>query len=341
MSGNFGLIQPTWLFLVLPVLLWWIRRLKQPYVWPRLIPQLTIHYPLLAAISTNENEVVKKTFRGSRPDLLLAIAMCLMVLALAQPVRYTAKVTTGDNSEPVDLVLAVGTAISMSLRDYEIDGQAVDRMTLTRRLLDDFITDYSGNRIGLVISGSPPAMWLPLTTDKTVVTDAVSRIRTVLGGRLSDMGATLALIQNRFTGQGEKVVVLISDGGLQLGAISPEEAAKSLADSGFTLYVIAMGSDNDKIKPTEQGSLIYQPADLGMLSQVATLGGGQLFHVRDTQAFNDTLSTIEDKHRQPAPPSDTHQLVTAWFPLPLGLAMVLILLALLMPLQLSLKNEPE
>ncbi|MCU7800617.1 MAG: VWA domain-containing protein [gamma proteobacterium symbiont of Lucinoma myriamae] len=70
----------------------------------------------------------------------------------------------------------------MSLSDYEINGQIIDRLTLTRQLLDGFVSDYSGQRIGLVTLGNPPAIWLPLTSDKIIVQDAISRIRTFLGG---------------------------------------------------------------------------------------------------------------------------------------------------------------
>ncbi len=151
------------------------------------------------------------------------------------------------------------------------------------------------------------------------------------------MGATLALIRDSFPQDGEKVVVLISDGGQQLGKVSPPQAALDLANTGMTLYVIAMGSEHHTSEDTEKGGLIYQPVNLPMLEQVARNGGGHLFHARDAQAFRDALSTIEANHRNPSPASAPQRLFQAWYPAPLALAMLLMLIASMLPPSRSLQ----
>ncbi|MCU7800618.1 MAG: VWA domain-containing protein [gamma proteobacterium symbiont of Lucinoma myriamae] len=107
------------------------------------------------------------------------------------------------------------------------------------------------------------------------------------------MGATLRLVREHYKDQNEKVVVLISDGGAQVGAISPQEAAQQLAAEDFSLYVIAVGSSDPDEGSLDKSSLIYEAVNLTMLQQVAKQGKGQLFHVLNTQAFSDALQTIE------------------------------------------------
>ncbi|MCU7939256.1 MAG: VWA domain-containing protein [gamma proteobacterium symbiont of Bathyaustriella thionipta] len=321
--NNLGLLQPYWLLLLPLPWLWLYWRQPQSASWPSIIPVLTVRYPLLGDLP--QPDVHRGRTKKQYADKIMALAMSLLVLALSQPVHYKAYIEKDKASEPVDLILVVGTALSMSLSDYEVNGQVLDRMTLTRKLLDGFVADYSGHRIGLVILGNPPALWLPLTSDKSIVQDAISRIRTLLGGRITDMGATLQLVRDHFKEQQEKVVVLISDGGAQVGSISPDKAAQELAEDGFSLYVIAVGSSDPQGRSLDNNSLIYEAVNLNMLQQVARQGKGQLFHALDSQAFSDALLTIEKKHRKVRHKIDKKYLTEAWYPVPLALAMMLIL----------------
>lgn len=328
MDVDIGLLQPFWLILLPLPWLWLYWRLHHPGGWPRILPILSVRYPLIAELQ-HSNKVMAAKAKSRHPDQLMALAISLMLLALSQPVYYQGDAKSEKQFQPVDLVLVVGTALSMSLSDYEINGQAVDRITMTRQLLHDFVADYSGQRIGLVILGNPPAIWLPLTSDKHNVQDAISRIRTFLGGRLTDMGASLNLVREHYNEPQEKVVVLISDGGAQVGSVSPQEAAQDLAEAGFTLYVIAVGSSDPEAGALDKSSLIYETVNLAMLQQVAEQGNGQLFHALDSQAFTDALKIIESKHRRVISHKEKKRLMQVWYPFPLALAMLILLYAAL------------
>ena len=319
MPSNISLLHPYYLLLLPCIGLWLHWRKNNSHTWPQLLPLLSMRYPQLR----QQQSKISLTSSNTN-DRLTALALALMVVALTQPIHYTQALASKQQSEPVDMILVVGTSISMTLRDYSFNGQSIDRMSLTRTLLDPFIQQYSGKRIGLVIMGNPPALWLPLTTDKAVVREAVGRIRTVLGGRLSNMGKTLQLVREQFTTAGDKVVVLISDGGLQLGAISPQQAASDLSQAGFTLYVLAMGS-TDNTSNSEMAGLIQQPVDLNMLQQLAQLGKGKMFHAKNADTFSEALHAIESQHRKPIPPAVEKRLHDAWYPYPLALALFILL----------------
>ncbi len=338
MAGDVILLQPWWLILLGPVWFWWLLRRRFPGPWPRLMPVIAIRYPLLSVLTKKESSSPDLD-KINLPDLLLTLAMSLMVLALTQPAIHTTEIEAEKHIKAPDLVLVVDTAVSMTLKDYVVDTQPVDRMSITRQLLDAFIADYPGNRMGLVILGNPPALWLPLTADKQVVRDAVRRIRTSLGGRLSDTGATLELVRKNYSGSDNKVVILVSDGGLQLGDISPQSAATELAAAGFTLYVIAVGSQHVGSGFSDKGSLIYQPIDLTMMMQVAANGDGQLFEAKDTETFRDILKIIDDKHSQSIPPPATRWFIQHLYPALISTAMLLLLLASLTPKKLFFRNK--
>ena len=325
MGADLSLLQPWWL-LALPLPLAWLAwRRRRPRPWKTLLPPMTLRYPLLTTVTGEGGRADPAT--SATADRLVAAAMVLAVIAFAQPVRLVGSVESEAASEPVDLVIVAGTSISMTLRDYVVDGERVDRMTLTRRLLDRFVADFQGQRIALVVLGNPPALWLPLTSDKTAVRDAIARLRTTMIGRLSDTGAALQLVNEDFGNTTDKVVVLVTDGGLQLGATSPQAAARTLAAEGNTLYVIGIGASDPADYGGDVGGLIYEPIDPAALTVVAETGGGRFFHARDVDGFRTALSVIESAHRRPVAPSPMQRVVEPWYPVPLGAAMLLLLVA--------------
>lgn len=337
MSGDFALQQSYWLFLLPLPWLWLYWRQQHPAVWPRLFPPVTIRYPLIKELqifkdSFDENShTIDKTAKSTygAVDFNVALAMTLMIFALSQPVQFKNKLQANNQSQAADLILVVDTALSMSLTDYSISGQAVSRLAMSKLFLNDFINDYSGHQLALVLLANPPALWLPFTHDKAVVLNAVNRISTLLGGRISDMGATLNLLEEQFQDDREKVVLLISDGGTQIGAMAPDTAARQLVKKGFTLYVLAMGTSEADADLVNNSSLIYQVVNLQTLQKLADSGAGQLFHVLNAQAFKDVLAsiltTIESKHSHTINEQTHKRLSHVWYPLPLFIGMLLLL----------------
>jgi len=322
---SFRLLQPAWL-LALPPLLWWLYRHRRWPQWPPLLPPARLRFPPLARLEDGAASATGSEHDGTRR--LPGAALVLLIVALAQPVVETATLTGERRAEPVDLVLLVGTAVTMNLRDYHADGERVSRMTMLKTLLADFVRRWSGRRIALVVLGDPPAIWLPPTTDREVVLDAIARLRTGLGGRLSDTGGALRLIAERFAGEGEKVVLLLTDAGLQLGSTAPETGAQALADSGLTLHTIAVGSADPAAAEKSATGLLHTPVDLELMRRLAEIGHGRMFRALDTEHMRHALATIEANHRRPPPPSERHRLSQPLYPWCIGAAMLLLLASL-------------
>jgi len=320
---HISLAQPYFLLLLPLSWVWYVWRRQHRGSWPQLLPVLSIRYPALADL--NKQTISMTQHSSSAPsERLILLAMMLLIAALSQPVHQRTIIHTRAQSEPVDLILLVGTALSMTLTDYMINGQPMDRLSMARRQLDTFIRDYSGQHLALVIMGNPPALWLPFTTDKEIVRDAVARIRTSLGGRITDMGASLQLVRHSFAQKQQKIVVMISDGGTQIGSHSPQEVAQKMAAEGFILYVIAVGSDKPDAGLPTSASLIYEAVNLTMLQQVAQAGKGRLYHAQDAQAFTRALAEIEEKHRKKISDKMQKYLNDALYPFPLALAMLIL-----------------
>jgi len=321
---DIGFAQSLWLWLLPLPFLWLRMRMRQKKTWPTLLPAPSIRHPM-QAYATAESKALNRQRYSPKQDLLTGIAGIMFILALAQPVSYLDSINSPDKTEPVDLVLLVDTSLTMVLKDYVIDNQPIDRMSMTRRLLEDFINAYSGNRIGLTVMGNPPLHWLPYTPDKRIISDAISRLRTTLGGRLTDMSASLQLVTDQYTSEDDKIVVMITDGGLQLGESSPQEAARKLTEQGYTLYVIAIGSTQIDPSKSDTTGLIYEPVDLTLLQEIADQGNGQMFHAIDSTAFSNALQRIENQHRKIITATEEMQQVKPWYQLPLFLGILLLI----------------
>jgi len=320
---DFGLLQPAWL-LLLPVFLFWLYRRKTPLRWPDIFPTLSLRYPLLDSVDLNASEQASE--KKSAP-VSVVLSFVLIVVALTQPVHYTKPIELRPEASELDVVFVVGTAISMRLKDYVIDEQPKSRMEMAKLFLDGFAESFSGERMGLVVLGSPPALWLPLTPDRRAIRDALARLRPVLGGRLADMGAALKLVETHYESKREKIVVMVTDGGLQLGETAPEVAASRIAGQGYTLYVLGVGGAEGQTVARDPGSLIYQSLNLEFLQGIAEAGGGEFFHIQNAAAFQDALKIIEAQHQANTPDGNAPRLRLPLYPWFVGLAMLLIMLS--------------
>lgn len=330
---GFGQIQ--WLLLLPLPLIGYLYRRNTQAPWPELFPRLSVRFPLPSTLNSSEAPDQTSSHRPLAERLLM-FALLLLIVALAQPLKYSGETVTEVANEPVDLVLLVDTNITMVIEDYQVDGESISRMQLTRQLLAEFVQSYSGTRIGLSLMGSPPLHWLPYTSDRTATLDAVARLRPALGGRLSDMAASLQLVSDRYlmatsSDTEGRVVLMLTDSSLQLGAISPQQAAENLASTGADLYIIAIGStESTKDLSLKQTSdFVYEPVDLKLLSEVAQAGNGELFHAADSGSFKEALQRIEAAHRKPSAQPDKLRLSQPLYPVPLLLGALILVLALL------------
>ncbi len=327
MFNAFYFITPLWLVGVLAVFLGLFFSPKRHIKTPKVIQSITLYYPLLNAL--NKTQTAKKSNHHSA--LISLIVICIFI-SLAQPAIKTPLENKQQKTQAVDLILVVNTSVSMVLRDYmdeDNHGELIqlDRMTKTKQLLKQLVTRFKGKRIGLVVLGRPASVWLPLTGDKCQVQHAIARLQTTLGGRTNDIGATLQLVLKHFKqpSTSQKTVLLINDGYLQIGSVSPLQGIQQLVEKGFILHSLAIGSPQRPNYSLGIGHLIYAPVDLKLMGSLAKAGQGKMIHAWNNETVNELL-TLLDKPILTPTLSKTRFTISALYFYPLGLAMLLMLL---------------
>ena len=321
MWADMALLSPGWL-LLLPVTIFvahrWGDRVQSIFT-P--MPSVQVRHPLadrLHGVSTCH----------TAPPLyirtIVGFSLSLMLLAMAQPVRLGASLN--DETLPVDLVIMVDTSVTMSLKDYEVGGQAVDRLTIARTILERFLDEFEGRSVAIVVLGQPSAIWLPLTAELELARHLVGRLRLSLGGRHAALGDALVEVAEQFSDQPGRMVLLLTDGVLPSGSVSPIEGGRRLAQSGMKLMALGIGAMADQAADQQVMRLIYEPLDMQLLKDIVQPGGGAAHHaVTVEQAVAATHTQIRNMGKEVVHAADAERRQIPLYPWLLTPALLLLL----------------
>ena len=302
--------------------------LPLPWVYRRWLPpaqtrSAALHVTFMDRLQSIRPLAGESTVPGRRWPLLLV--WLLLVLAAARPQLLGEALPAATSGR--DMMLAVDLSGSMEFRDMQLDGQEVNRLTLVKALLGDFIERRRGDRIGLVLFGSQAYVQAPLTHDREAVAQWLDESFIGLAGRETAIGDAIGLAIKRLQAEpaASRVLILISDGANTAGSVSPLRAARLAAEHDIRIFTIGIGADVTAPPGALSFGLQTDPSielDEQSLRQIAELTGGEYFRARngdDMQAIYQRLDQLEPALR-PGPPD---RQTTPLYPWPLGLALLL------------------
>ena len=227
--------------------------------------------------------------------LLPSLIWLALLLALARPVWVGDAIRLPASGR--DLMLAVDISGSMDTGDMRINGQQVNRLTLVKHVLNDFITRREGDRLGLILFGSNAYLQTPLTFDRETVRTFLNESALGLAGKKTAIGDAIALAAKRMRNNpsDSQVLVLLTDGENTAGSIEPQRAAEVAAKMGIRIHTIGLGADSMEI-PSFFGSRQINPSrelDETLLTNIATSTGGQFFRARNTEELEKIYQLID------------------------------------------------
>ncbi|MCB9654858.1 MAG: VWA domain-containing protein [Deltaproteobacteria bacterium] len=232
------------------------------------------------------------------PDALRLSALTLMVVAIARP-QIPSPPVPGE-TEGIDIVLALDTSGSMQAADF----QPNDRMFVAKKAIQEFIRTRTSDRVGLVVFAGEAASWSPLTLDYALVAQLLDEVNV---GMLPDgtaIGSAIATSLNRLRRSDAKsrVIVLLTDGDNNSGAISPVKAAEMAKDLGIQVYTILIGRGGPVPFPTGKdifGRVLMQtrrvPVNPELLKTIAQTTGGESYEASDAKELDARLSDVLDE----------------------------------------------
>lgn len=275
------MIEFAWpyLFLILPL----------PLIFYFLIPKkgmsetAALMVPDLSDFAPFQHAVAIR--RGYLPLILTSLTWIALVTAAARPQWVGEPVEIPQTGR--DLMLAVDLSGSMMINDFEIKGQAVDRLSALKMILGDFIERRKGDRLGLILFGSQAYLQTPLTFDTSTVKQLLMEAVVGLAGKETALGDAIGLAVKhlRDSPQESRVLVLLTDGNNNTGELVPEKAAELASNANLKVHTVAIGS-NEAMVQTIFGSKRLHPSaeiDEVALKMIADKTGGQYFRAYDTK----------------------------------------------------------
>ncbi|MGE4460762.1 MAG: VWA domain-containing protein [Stenotrophomonas sp.] len=262
--------------------------------------------------------------------LLLWLAWLCLCAAAARPQQL------GDAIEPPrqtrQMMLAVDLSGSMSEGDMLLGGRVVDRLTAAKAVLADFLDRREGDSIGLLVFGQRAYALTPLTRDRASVREQLRDSVVGLAGRETALGDAIALAVKRLRGQpeGQRVLILLTDGVNTAGVIDPLKAAELARTEGVRVHTIAFGGNGGVSLFGMRLPGAEDPIDEDTLARIARDTGGRFFRARDTGELVGIYAELDrlEPVRSAGPALRPRLERYAW---PLAAALLLGLLALAWP----------
>ena len=274
-----------WLLLLLPLMLLWY------WFWNK---------KSQANVTFSTTIAFKKTKSWSNAlyhllFVLRMIAIALIVIALARPQTHSENAKT-KITDGIDIVMAIDVSASMLSQDLK-----PNRFEALKKVASQFVKDRPNDRIGLVIYAGESYTKTPVTTDKSIILNALSEITygQIEDGTAIGMGLATAVNRLKESKAKSRVIILLTDGVNNTGFIDPQTAAELAAEYGIKVYTVGIGTNGMALSPyalNADGSIIYrmQQVDIDepLMKKIAQVTKGRYFRATNNQKLQQIYDEI-------------------------------------------------
>jgi len=308
-----GLVWP------IPLIYRWLRRAFTQQSQP-----LTVtHLPAVASTAIQPNS---RTWL----NVIGLLVWTLIVVAFMRPQWLGEPIPAQNDAR--EMMIAVDLSGSMEIADMTINGEQVDRLTMLKYVMHDFIERRVGDRLGLILFADTAYVQAPMTFDRATVQKMLDETVLHLIGERTAIGDAIALTAKRFVDrpQTNKILILVTDGQNTAGNVSPEQALELAKYYGVKIYTIGVGAEEIIVDGFFGQRRVNPSRDLdeNMLRQLADETGGEYFRARSTEELENIYTEL-DAYEPVQGDNQLRRPQTALYHWPLGLAWFILALMLL------------
>jgi Ca-activated chloride channel family protein len=258
----------------------------------------------------------------------LAVAFVVMALARPQEGRYSREIL----SEGVDIILAIDTSGSMEALDFVKEKKRITRLEVVKDVVAEFIRNRENDRIGIVAFGQEAFTQCPLTLDHDIVLTFLDKMFIGMAGDSTAIGSAIGIAAKRLKDlkAKSKIVILLTDGRNNTGALAPIQAAEIAKTLGVKVYTVGVGTRGKApfLVDTVLGKrVVYEDVDIDedTLSTISAMTSARYFRATDLESLQDIyqqIDSLEKTEVRMIEHTDYKELFH-WFLLP-GLGLILI-----------------
>lgn len=309
--------------------------------WPLLLWPIPILYRVLRRTYQQQQTPLAITrlpdlAREQRPlttsnpwwQMVALVIWSLVIIALMRPQWLGEPIAVHHDAR--EMMIAVDLSGSMEIADMNIAGQQVDRLTMLKHVMRDFIDRREGDRIGLILFADTAYVQAPMTYDRATVKQMLDETVLRLIGERTAIGDAIALAVKRFADRTEtnKILILVTDGQNTAGQVDPLQALELAKYYGVKIYAIGVGAEEVIIDGFFGQRRVNPSHDLdeNMLRRLADETGGAYFRARSTTEL-ERIYTELDAYEPVQGDAQLRRPQTALFYWPLGAAWLLLMIS--------------
>jgi len=225
--------------------------------------------------------------------VLRLLALTLLILALARP--QTSLSRQDVTVEGIDLMIALDISGSMLAMDFR-----PDRLEASKEVAMEFIDSRPNDRIGLVVFSGESFTQCPLTIDHSVLKNLFKDVKSGMiedGTALGD-GLATAISRLKDSKAVSKVIILLTDGVNNMGAIDPRSAAEIAKLYGIRIYTIGVGTMGMAPYPVQtpfgmSTQNMEVKIDEPLLQEISSLTDGRYFRATSNAKLREIYQEID------------------------------------------------
>ena len=225
----------------------------------------------------------KKRFLKLEWIVKILIFIALLV-ALSSPIVVDKFNPLNRNGKDIVLSIDASGSMNSSGFDYENDiseGKRLSRFEITKLIARDFIRERVRDNVGVVLYGDFAFIASPISYEKEIVIDMLEYLTQGMAGQNTAIGESIAMSVRAFkhSKAKSKIIILLTDGEHNSGAISPKDAVQMAKERGIKIYTIAMGNRGE--------------ADEALLQEIATDTKGEFFSAINAKELKKVYEKID------------------------------------------------
>lgn len=296
-NGRFATPAFLGLLALLPLLALWIGRRGR---------RAAVRFPSIGLFGKSTAHVRARA--GHLMIIIRLLGLALLAIALARPQFGTG--TTSIEASGIDIVLAIDLSESMWAHDFEVDGEPVDRLTVVKQVVEEFIEQRPNDRLGIIAFANEPYLVSPLTLNHAWLQRNLERLEIGLVGNATAIGSAISMGANRLRKLDSKsrIMILLTDGVDNASPITPETAAEAAKAHDIKIYTIGAGKGGIVPMPRQdmRGNILRRPdgtpvlargrseVDFEALEKVAEITGGRFYQATDTEGLAAIYDQIDE-----------------------------------------------
>ena len=233
-------------------------------------------------------------------NIMFFSGFVFLLIALARPQSKYDEIT--EKSEGIHIIMVLDISDSMLIEDMK----PVNRLESAKKRIREFVYKRVNDYIGLVVFSGQSYTRVPLTLDYELLLESVSLVKTserLEKGTAIGMALANAIKRLEKVEGDSKVIILLTDGENNVGAIDPNTALEIAVQKGIRIYTVGMGKDGMArlpiLRKLPNGAVqkFYRPmhskVNEKLLKLMADSTGGKYFRAIHSGTLDQAFSSID------------------------------------------------